>query len=387
LLIEPSPASALTSSSTSSPTPSALLPGLQSLSLAGGPPSCSSSRSLHTTTPRSWFFNKKAKPDNAATPFEKEATGTADARKQLISRLQGRLTGPAIFKDEAEATAVPEKASGPSGRPRKDPRAYTPWGASLVKEHLSRGADPDPRSRVRWERKMVIRQIQKGTDAFSVEPRAEKIARTERTLLSKSPWLPTSVKKLVHLARQVQGKTVADALTQMRYSKKKMAKEVRVQLEQASDLAVAERGMGLGKVDEEHKQEIKIQTKDGKFVTIDDPTRMYVAQAWVNRGPWRGHRIRYVARGRINILKKPSTSEFLFLLVLLLLLPPVALASVVALLYLHIADIGPGISLVLKEEKTRIREHGERVAKKLRAGPWVHLPDRPVTAQRQYYSW
>ena len=46
-----------------------------------------------------------------------------------------------------------------------------------------------------------------------------------------------------------------------------------------------------------------------------------------------------------------------------------------------------GISVVLKEEKTRIREHKEREAKKLRQGPWVHLPDRPITAQRPYYSW
>lgn len=43
--------------------------------------------------------------------------------------------------------------------------------------------------------------------------------------------------------------------------------------------------------------------------------------------------------------------------------------------------------MILKEEKTRIREHKERQEKKHRQGPWVHLPDRPITAQRQYYSW
>lgn len=43
--------------------------------------------------------------------------------------------------------------------------------------------------------------------------------------------------------------------------------------------------------------------------------------------------------------------------------------------------------MVIKEEKTRIREHEERQAKKARQGPWVHLPNRPVTAQRPYYSW
>lgn len=258
-----------------------------------------------------------------------------------------------MFQDEVSATApTPEDSPSTSGRPKKDPRTYTPWGASLVREHLARGADPDPRSRVRWERKMVIRQISRGTDAFSKEPREEKIMRTERVVTSKSPFLATSVKKLVHLARQVQGKTVEEALTQMRYSKKKMAKEVKVQLEMARDVAIAERGMGLGKGKEGGK-EVEIRTKDGKFVKVDDPTRMYVSEAWVGRGPWRGRRLYFMGRGRVSVHMKPSTS----------------------------------ISIRLKEEKTRIREHEERQAKKYRQGPWVHLPDRPVTAQRPYYTW
>ncbi|KAK0616524.1 ribosomal protein L22/L17 [Immersiella caudata] len=341
-------ASALTSSSASSPTTNALLPVLQSLSLAGNHPSCSSSRSLHTSPACAWFFSRSKKADDDASPMQKQLTGTADARKNLLNNLQSRLKGPAMFQDEAKATP----STGPSGRPTKDPRSYTPWGASLAKEHVARAADPDPRSRVRWERKMVIRQVRRGTDPFSVEPRVEKIARTERVLRSKSPFLATSVKKLVHLARQVQGKTVEDALVQMKYSKKKMAKEVRVQLEIARDLAVAERGMGLGK-GEEKTEEVKIVTKDGKHLKIDDPTRMYVAEAWVNRGPWRGFRMYNHGRGMTSKQMKPSTS----------------------------------ISVVLKEEKTRIREHQEREAKKYRQGPWVHLPDRPVTAQRPYYSW
>lgn len=42
---------------------------------------------------------------------------------------------------------------------------------------------------------------------------------------------------------------------------------------------------------------------------------------------------------------------------------------------------------MLKEEKTRIREFQEREAKKAAKKPWVHLPNRPVTAQRSYYCW
>lgn len=47
----------------------------------------------------------------------------------------------------------------------------------------------------------------------------------------------------------------------------------------------------------------------------------------------------------------------------------------------------PGISFVLKEERTRIREYDEARAKEARQGPWVHLPNRPITAQRPYYTW
>ncbi|GAB1319730.1 39S ribosomal protein L22, mitochondrial [Madurella fahalii] len=340
------------------PSANALLPALQSLSLA---PNTTTTRPIHTTPSNQWFWNRKSR-DQTETSIEKQVSGTQETRNALVNRLSSRLEGPAIFEDEAKETA-PVGGPDATQQPGRKSGAFTRAGASLVKEHLARAVDPDPRSRVRWERKMVIRQVQRGTNPFSREPRAARIARTERQLTTKSPFLATSVKKLVHLARQIQGKTVAEALVQMRYSKKKMAQEVGYQLELARDLAVAERGMGLGEArtaaavangeEVEATQPVKIQTKDGKWVTIEDPTRMYVAEAWVNRGPWRGTVPDYRARGRMYLKMKPSTS----------------------------------ISIVLKEEKTRLREHEERQAKKMRQGPWIHLPDRPVTAQRQYYSW
>ncbi len=67
---------------------------------------------------------------------------------------------------------------------------------------------PDPRSRVRWGARWSSAAVQQGTDPFSRESKAAKIKRTERELLSKSPFLATSVKKLVMLARQIQGKTL-----------------------------------------------------------------------------------------------------------------------------------------------------------------------------------
>ncbi|KAL2017933.1 hypothetical protein VTK56DRAFT_1525 [Thermocarpiscus australiensis] len=349
----------------SSSTMNALLPALQSLALAPstGTGTAAAARPIHTTPSNNWFWSRKK--SDAEAPLEQQVSGSQESRRQLINRLTSRIEGPAIFEDEVKEVAHPTTTAAAAakttqGRPGT---AYTRSGASLAREHLARAVDPDPRSRVRWERKMVMRQVRRGTDPYSREPRAERIARTERALTSRSPWLATSVKKLVKLARQIQGKTVADALVQMRFSKKKMAQEVGYQLELARDLAVAERGMGMGAAKKEgeegpsnnnnNKPLVEIRTKDGKWVKIDDPTRMYIAEAWVNRGPWRQKVPEYRARGRMNILQRPTTS----------------------------------ITIVLKEEKTRIREHAEREAKKLRQGPWVHLPDRPVTAQRPYYSW
>jgi ribosomal protein L22 len=163
---------------------------------------------------------------------------------------------------------------------------------------------------------MVIRQVHNQTNPFSREPRAARIARTERQLLSKSPNMATSTKKLVHLARQIKGKTVSEALVQMRFSKKKYAQEVRLHLEESRDLAVVERGMGLGKKaagssgdNGGSSEAVEIQTKDGKWIKVDDPTRMYVAEAWVNRGSLRGKLPEYRARGRMNILQLRAASK------------------------------------------------------------------------------
>ena len=142
-------------------------------------------------------------------------------RKKLIDRLGTRLEGQSIFEDEV-AKVEPKELSAPGKQTRKvsQPGNMAATGASLAKDHLARAVDPDPRSRVRWERKMVIRQIKNGTNAFSKESREDRILRTERVLTSKSPFLATSTKKLVKLAHQIQGKTVEDALAQMKYSKK-----------------------------------------------------------------------------------------------------------------------------------------------------------------------
>ncbi|KAK8044556.1 MRPL22 mitochondrial ribosomal large subunit [Apiospora rasikravindrae] len=221
---------------------------------------------------------------------------------------------------------------------------------SDVREHKMRALDPDPRWRVRWQRRQVMQMVRGGKKLT----KEQKIKLAEKDLTYQSENMETSTKKLVHLARQIAGKPIDEAITQMRYTKKKTGKMLVYYLEEARDRAIVARGMGLGKANGQTFAEPKqIQTKDGKWMEVSDPTQLYVDQAWVGKGPWRGYRIQYHARGRSSGMWHPSTH----------------------------------INFVLKEEKTRIRQHQERVDKQAKAKPWVHLPNRPVTSQRQHYSW
>ncbi|KAG8529576.1 uncharacterized protein KY384_006213 [Bacidia gigantensis] len=45
------------------------------------------------------------------------------------------------------------------------------------------------------------------------------------------------------------------------------------------------------------------------------------------------------------------------------------------------------ITVLLKEERTRLREAKDREEKRANKKVWVQLPDRPVTAQRQFMLW
>ncbi|KUI72917.1 54S ribosomal protein L22, mitochondrial [Cytospora mali] len=292
-------------------------------------------------------------------------------RKQIEEKMRDRMTStrlesPSIFDDELKAAgggggggghvALPVDETG-RGQNKSGARESF-MGASMIRDHMRHAVDPDPLGRMRWERRMVVRELTRKLDPRGRETRAERIKRTEREALSKSPWLATSTKKLVHLAHQISGKTLEEARTQMKFSKKKFAREVLYELDFARDKAVVERGMGLGKVNGEVKLgETETKTvkdyRHGMWVEVDDPTRMYISEAWVNRGPWRGKKPNYRARGRVDLIQMPQAS----------------------------------ITIRLKEEKTRVREYEEKKAKEHRQGPWIHLPNRPVTAQRPFYSW
>ena len=221
-------------------------------------------------------------------------------RQQFLERKFSDKTQGSIFQDEIEDAkpAVP-----------LDPSKSQAGSSAVVRTpaNTAMKLDPDPLARVRWQRKKVIQLVRRGGRLT----RDERIASTERQLLHKSEFLPTSVKKLVMLSRQIAGKTLDDAIVQMQWSKKKMAREMRYYLEEARDLAIAQRGMGLGKLNGELLESPrKIKTVDGRWIEVSDPSQIYVAQSWVGRGPWRGREIDYKGRGRMGIIKHPATSTY-----------------------------------------------------------------------------
>ena len=237
-------------------------------------------------------FRQPPKPDPATKDLDdhkvRERMSQSAAKPKLSS---------SIFEDEVAATEESEQLGVKEARNQQVIRPG----------HLAPTQDPDPRSRVRWERKAVMRMVRRN----GRESRREIIRRTEREMRFRSPFLPTSVKKLMHISRQVAGKNVDDALVQMRYSKKKMSREVGHFLGVARDRAVVEHGMGLGKPNGEILEKPrKIKDSEGNWMVVSDPTRIYIAQAWVGRGPWRGQRLVHLGRGRKSVHMKPSTSMF-----------------------------------------------------------------------------
>jgi ribosomal protein L22 len=254
-------------------------------------------RTLFNFGVRGWGTGKTQTVDNTVKPSNPLTEEYLKKKtKPQLSLQRGGLSDSSILEDEEAAVPKPK----PTGEAGAKPLTRNP-------ETMAAALDPDPSARKRWERKMVIRDIHKRGRLT----RTQLLKKQERVLLSKSHDFRTSVKKLVPLARQIAGKTVEDAIIQMRFSKKKAAKDVKEYLEHAKNEAIVRRGMGLGKVKGEDFTTIKIQTKDRKSVRVEDPTRLYVDQAWVGKGLY-GKSLDSRARGRVFILKNPTTSMFLF---------------------------------------------------------------------------
>jgi ribosomal protein L22 len=297
---------------------------------------------------------------------------------------RGDIASSSIFEDDRraqqQATAAAEAAAEKDSGGDAAASTTTTGGKTRDRTNMQRVLDPDPNARERWERKKIIQSITKGGRLT----KPEFLLQTEREHMAKSEMMKTSTKKLGMLARQIQGKTLDEAIVQMRFSKKLVAQDVKAHLEAARDEAVVMRGMGLGLVgvkaeasaasenlnaaskDISGSQPAKlvvspsspldIQLKDGRRHTVTDTSNIFIEQAWVGRGTY-GKLPDYRARGRTYIMHTPWTS----------------------------------LSIVLKEEVTRVRQWQEREDKRLKQRKekvWVPLPDRPVQGIRgQYYSW
>ncbi|MCJ1247624.1 54S ribosomal protein L22, mitochondrial [Trapelia coarctata] len=300
-----------------------------------------------------WLRRRRDPTDSPLDPSSKRKPIAPPASQPALTT--GDLAPSSILDAELplpETSTVTPSTPGPSkaaslARPRpRDPNLTAP------------ALDPNPLARKRWERKILIRSLR---HRFRV-PKSVLLARTERQSLSKSHFLKTSIKKLGPLARQIAGKKVEDAIVQMRFSRKKAAQEVLKHLEYARDEAIVRRGMGLGGVEVEGKEGKKsgetgvqggvVVEKSGKKRVVRDKTEMYVDQAWIGRGSY-GRKPDYRARGQVYFMRPPTTS----------------------------------ITVLLKEEATRIRLSAEKEEKRKRKKPWVPLPDRPVTRQSQYCMW
>ncbi|KAJ5989414.1 hypothetical protein N7481_004624 [Penicillium waksmanii] len=300
------------------------------------PPGEKKKKSSLLSSMKKWVLGDK--PKTARTP-------------SAPKREEAGLGANSIFADDVKATSGPTPSRKKEQMQQRDSEQADLPLEQRDKKRLQLALNPNPRAQLRWEKKMVNREIKKGGRIS----RQVQIARTERESLSKSHWFKTSVKKLGPLARQISGKNLDEAILQMRFSKKKAAQDVLGHLEHAKNVAMVRAGMGLSATEESDKKPITVILKSGERKEITDPTNIYIQQAWVNRGPY-GFGMDHRARGQINHLRPPAT----------------------------------GITVVLKEQKTLIREWQEREADALRkrtAKLWTQLPDRKISAQNQWYSW
>ncbi len=229
---------------------------------------------------------------------------------------RGDLADSSIFasEDAGGEAAEAKRLSGSGGGGASGGSVGADGSSSVQRDPTVMAAvlDPQPDARRRWERKMLIRHVRRHGDAGGPPgcryTRAEWLARSERVSVSASHFLPTSVKKLGALARQIAGKPLDNALVQMRFSPKRAAREVKAHLEHARNEAVVRRGMGLGGVGGGVPgAPVEIELKTGRRHAVADRSALYIDQAWVGRGPYtREPEPR--AMGRQYMLMHPSTS-------------------------------------------------------------------------------
>jgi ribosomal protein L22 len=228
-----------------------------------------------------------------------------------------------LFKPEFE---IPGYKEGMSPKQLEKLREKEKAREAEVKEQRERELyaqrlDPVPEHRRRYERRTVIKDVTKHHRVT----KAIKLARTERQLRWRSRDLPGSTKKMTRIMHLIVGKTVEEALVQLRFSPKRIARDVLKGLQIARDEAMTRHGMGLGAsaspltpessqpylADGSNIRPWKkgqlIELKDGTKKRVHDPSEMYIDQAWVGKGT-ESRSPEFRARGRINMLTHRSSS-------------------------------------------------------------------------------
>jgi ribosomal protein L22 len=212
----------------------------------------------------SWFNWGKSKDGDSApqtTSRERSITDLLKRSPRAASALQqaperGRLGDTSIFgKEDVSENTTSRELDLTAMRAIRDPHRSS-WG---------------------WPKLQASREMRRRGRLS----RRQRILQTERSHTAASHFFRTSMKKLAPLARQIMGKRLEDAVTQMRFSPKKAARDVLAHLHYARNEAVVRKAM--------------------------DPALIYISEAWVGKGPYE-KALSHRARGRIDILMTPHTS-------------------------------------------------------------------------------
>ena len=321
----------------------------------------------------------EADPSPSTRKSAEEIVAEAAARARNLAKVEQRAQQKVQERAEIIAGSIAAnpffKHTASKEEPQQDRRlrfrieGERPLVTDILMKRDQRTLDttlsPRPTETRQWQKKMVIREVTKRGRLG----KTTRLARTERQHLAKSHFFKTSVKKLAPLARQIAGKNIDDAILQMRFSSKKASEDVRLELLKARDEAIVVKGMGMGRL----KDQPGTSTMEGdpamtaalphqtprktlRHGVSKHETDIYIDQAWVNRGPYHKD-YEFRARGRVNTLRPPHT----------------------------------GISLLLKEEKTRTRIAQEKeekaIRKRMGQNMWTQLPDRKITNQSQHLLW
>jgi ribosomal protein L22 len=247
----------------------------------------------------------ESEPVKSSTPAATEKDSKKQAYSDYMKELKQSMNTGGLSNSSIFSAPAPKPTSNSSPQASESTIDVFPSYVSRKSEVMALAMDPYPDLRENWERSQIVQMVR---NEWKIS-KTDHLRRTERQCLIRSLALKSSRKKLGMIARQLTGKTVDEAILQLRFSKKRIAIEVLKSLEHAKNIAVAKWGMGLGKAEGRAGNPVTITLKDGKKREIRDRTEIYISQSFVNKvGIDKEPEFR--ARGKVNILKKPWMSKY-----------------------------------------------------------------------------